>query len=114
MTNTQITNKQFITFELQKKTDIGQDVDPTPAPVWSLESGPTDPATVTVAQDGFSGQFTSGTTAGDSTFLVQSSVGGVPVSEEVMVTVTVDPRTGKLVITFGTPTDKPAVPPPTA
>ena len=111
MINTQITNRQFVEFTLGPKTDQDVAIDLSPAPTYSLESGPSDPAVVTSAVDGFSGQFDSGTAPGDSIFLLQFTAGGVPGSAEIMVTVTADGRIGNPIITFGPPKDKPTTPP---
>lgn len=110
MINTQITNRQFVTFTLAPKTDQDVVIDVSPAPTYSFETGPSDPAVITPNPDGFGGQLDSGTAPGDSVFLLQFTSGGVPGSAEIMVTVTADGRIGNPVITFGPPQDKPSIP----
>jgi len=86
---------------LEKTTSTGIALDTTPAPVWSFESGPTDPATVVVAADGFSADLISGSVPGDSVFLIQAFSGGQPVSGEITLTVVPKPDLGELVFTPG-------------
>lgn len=116
MTNTQITNKQEVDFVLAANTDQDVPIDTSPAPVYSFESGPTDPVTVTPNVTGFAGTLTSGTSPGDTLIACSFFVGGVPQTAEITVTVTADGRVGNAVFTFGVPTDKtvPTPPAPTA
>jgi hypothetical protein len=87
---------------LEKTTTKGAVIDLTPIPVWTQEAGPTDPATVVASADGFTADLISGGSPGDTVFLVAYSVGGVPQSAEITVTITAKPDIGEAVFTAGT------------
>lgn len=106
MTFTTITNKQEVDFTLAAQTDQGIAIDTSPAPSYALETGPSDPATLTPNATGFAGTITSGATPGDSVFSSTFFVAGVQQMAEITVTVTPDGRVGNAVFTFSVPVDK--------
>lgn len=101
MTFYTINTTQKVTFPLVKTTTTGQPIDATPAPLYSLESGPTDPATLSPSADGFELTVSSGTVPGDNIILCEAFSGRVPISGEITVTVVPKPELGELVFGDG-------------
>lgn len=101
MTFGQIDTTQKINVVLDMNTSTGKPLDASPIPVWSQETGPTDPAVAVAAADGFSADLISGSVDGDTVFLIQAFSGGVPVNGEYTLTVVPKPDLGELVLTNG-------------
>lgn len=106
MTFGTINTTQKIHVVLEKTTSTGAALDASPAPVWSAETGPSDPATVAPNPDGFEADLISGAVDGDTVFLISAFSGGVPVNGEYTLTVVPKPELGELVITNGAITPK--------